>query len=299
MLSTKVVENLLGKCCSCAGPTPNMRATQAQSWMGWEMAVGFRRLNQLQVWDGRRWSQEEMPGGRRASPPRGRPRSAAAALGRTPTSGSNGAAGTSSPAVQSNGVSPNGSSVGPQPSSSAHGGNSGSEGSQSLPGSSDSGGRSAAGEARRQPWEATPIAPAQPRPVARAKPGAAAASPGAAGAQAGTAVLSADGGRQPDGGVGAAKAEAEVPAMVAQPLLECHYSLHGAFLSEPLLEVRAAAAVGCPIDATLPGSRMQYHRRENPSIHHREHCRQDSQAGSASCGAALYIVTCPPILTSV
>ncbi len=33
------------------------------------------------------------------------------------------------------------------------------------------------------------------------------------------------------------KTKAEVPAMVAQPLLEAHYSLHGAFLERPLLEV--------------------------------------------------------------
>ena len=228
-------------------------AAQAQSWMGWEMAVGFRRLNQLQVWDGRRWSQEEMPGSRRASPPRGRPR------GALPSSdGSRAIGATTPPAMQSNGVSPNDSGAGPVPGISANGSNSGSEGSKSLAGSSNgSVGRGATSEARRQPWQTTPVSPVQPpRPVAGAKPGAApAAMPGAAGAQAVAAVLSADSGKQPDGGGGAPKAE--VPAMVAQPLLECHYSLHGAFLTEPLLEVRLTAASGltankiCAVDTFL------------------------------------------------
>ena len=34
--------------------------------------------------------------------------------------------------------------------------------------------------------------------------------------------------------------------MVAQPLLECHYSLHGAFLAEPLLEVRPCQLLKLP-----------------------------------------------------
>ena len=228
---------------------------QAQAWMGWEMAVGFRRLNQLQVWDGRRWSQEDMPGGKRASPPRGRPRgsspSAAQSNGVSTVAHQNGA-----PAAVGNGA--RGATLGSNGSAAGV-----STASQSEP--SPSAANPSPSAAARKPWEAARSAP---RPVAGANAGpsqlpassggaaatsasAAASTPTAAGASnsssgsatAQNTATAQDGAKGQGTASGALEAKADVPAMVAQPLLECHYSLHGAFLAEPLLEVRSLAAL--------------------------------------------------------
>ena len=205
---------------------------QAQAWMEWEMAVGFRRASQLQVWDGRRWSQEDMPGGRRTSPPRGRPRGAASSTAHT-----NGV----SPATQSNGAAAPGGN-GASPASSAGGRGSGDPAaSQRASGDAHSPAAASEGTARK-PWEAFRSAS---RPVAGAT--AATAAVVATGGGTAPAASSASGGGSPS----ADSAAAEVPAMVAQPLLECHYSLHGAFLEQPLLEVCAAAAERRPCFQTF------------------------------------------------
>ena len=251
--------------------------TQAQAWMGWEMAVGFRRLNQLQVWDGRRWSQEEMPGSRRALPPRGRPRGAAAA----PPAHANDAA---FPAAQSNsaaaGASSNGSAAGAMAAAASTADEVSADGARPSDAASH-------GAAVQKPCEAA--AQSAPRPVADGvsrgaqQPRTATGHSATAGATAGAAASTADSGsnsssaakgsgKTQSGASGAADAKAaEVPAMVAQPLLECHYSLHGAFLTEPLLEVRSTAwqILACSHSQVVQplGCLPVYHSCLEPSAH--------------------------------
>ena len=174
-----------------------------------------------QVWDGRRWSQEDMPGSRRATPPSGRPRGAApsapTANGATSAAQSNGASAVSSG---------NGASHATGPGS--NGSTAGNAASASQRASADAHSPAAvSGGSARKPWEAAQSAP---RPVADTSAGATAA---AATATASATASAASSGSTP----AEEKAKAEVPAMVAQPLLEAHYSLHGAFLERPLLEV--------------------------------------------------------------
>lgn len=202
--------------------------------MGWEMAVGFRRLNQLQVWDGRRWSQEDMPGSKRTSPPSGRPRGPSAQSGPH-------ANGTSAPAAHSDAGAAAGSNGAGLATRASNGSAAGPAATAAAPLAqvpADAAASSAASQGTvRKPWEAARSAP-RPAPGAD---GGSDQQPAVAAAAAGTANSSppAKGSaKDQSAAIGASDAKADVPAMVAQPLLECHYSLHGAFLSEPLLEVR-------------------------------------------------------------
>ena len=165
---------------------------QARAWLGWEMAVGFSRSRQLQTWDGKQWSQEDMPGAARRTPPA--PRLAA----------------TNN--VQDVGVQP------PPPSAA----------DASAPGTSPS---SENGSHAQSP--ASTAAPAVP-----ASASASASVPVTGGKTAESSPQTGDAANGVD------PKKAGMPSMVAQALLECHYSVHGAFLNEaPLLEVHSSFRV--------------------------------------------------------
>lgn len=160
---------------------------QARAWLGWEMAVGFSRSRQLQTWDGKQWSQEDMPGANRRTPPTPR----LAAMNNV-----------QDVAVQS-----------PQPSAA----------DASAPANSPSSDNGS--NAQSSASTAAPVSPTSAS--------ASASAPVSGGTTAETSPKTGDAAN----GVEAKKAG--MPSMVAQALLECHYSVHGAFLNEaPLLEVR-------------------------------------------------------------